>query len=411
MMAKEWKQVCGMDVLKPDKKDKCEIPDAFRADAAKQAKRVHEQIEGYSKTSLVRLSGLAKSLCVKDIFTKNEAERFGLNAFKGLGGSYAMFCILCRELGLDPNMANLDDLKTEKAQERIKNIVFVTATDGNHGKGVSWAGGIFGCKVHVYMPAGSVEVRAEAIRKAGPAEVTITDVNYDKTVELAITESEKNGWYLIQDTAFDGYEEIPSWIIKGYLTMASEITDELESLNVKPTHLFLQAGVGAMAGGVLAYFSDYYGKEKPITVIVEPEEANCIYLSAKTGDGEAHPVLGDPVTIMAGLNCGTPCKSTWPVLRDYAEFYMSCPDFVAAHGMRVYGYPVSGDKKIVSGESGAATMGALSLLCSNENLKDVREAMGLNKDSVIVLINTEGDTDPENYREIVQNGKYPVEFS
>ena len=407
-MTEIGKQLYGMDILMAHSDVKSPIPELFRVLATQEAKRVHCQIEGYKKTPLVRLQGLADSLGVKDIFVKNESERFGLNAFKGLGGSYAMFCILCDKLGLNPMEANLSDLKTESAQAEIRKMVFVTATDGNHGRGVAWAGGIFGCQVHVYMPAGSVEVRAEAIRQVGPAEVTITDVNYDQTVEFAMEQSKKNGWYLIQDTAWDDYEQIPAWIVQGYLTMASEITEDLAALNVEPTHLFLQAGVGAMAGGVLAYFVDYYGEKKPITVIVEPMEANCVYLSAQFGDGEPHQVEGDPVTIMAGLNCGTPCKITWPILRDYADFYVSCPDYVAAHGMRMYAAQLHGDGNVVSGESGAATAGAMGLILSKEELRKVRESMGLNQDSVILLINTEGDTDPVNYAEIVCNGKYPL---
>lgn len=407
-MAQCWEGLYGLDIQAADPGQKSRIPELFRVSAAQQAKQFHCRMEGYSKTPLIRLKGLARSLGVKDIFVKNESERFGLNAFKGLGGSYAMFRVLCRKLGLDPRGASLSDLKTETAQAEIQKTVFVTATDGNHGRGVSWAGGIFGCQVHVYMPAGSVEVRAEAIRKVGPAEVTITDMNYDRTVRFAMEQSEKNGWHLIQDTAWDGYEEIPSWIVQGYLTMASEITEELEALKVEPTHLFLQAGVGAMAGGVLGYFADYYGDRKPVAVIVEPTEANCVYRSAQIGDGEPHSVDGDPVTIMAGLNCGTPCKVTWPILRDYAQFYLSCPDYVAAHGMRTYAAPLPGDDRIVSGESGAATLGAASLILSREELRDVRERMGFDQDSVILLINTEGDTDPENYAEVVRNGKYPL---
>lgn len=403
-----WNQLYGMDILTANFNQKCDIPESFRVPAAAEAKRFHCQLEGYDKTPLVCLKGLANILGVKDIFVKNEAERFGLNAFKGLGGSYAMFCILCHKLGLDPKTANVSDLKTKSAQAEIEKMVFVTATDGNHGRGVSWAGGIFGCHVHVYMPAGSAEVRAEAIRMVGPAKVTITDMNYDETVQYAMEQSKKNGWYLIQDTSWEDYEKIPTWIVQGYLTMASEITEELTALHIKPTHLFLQAGVGAMAGGVLGYFADYYGEKKPITIIIEPNEANCVYLSAQIADGEPHQVQGDPVTIMAGLNCGTPCKVTWPILRDYADYYMSCPDYVAAYGMRTYAAQLHGDKKIISGESGAATIGALSLIMSNKELQDVRGHMGLNKDSVIVLINTEGDTDPDNYFDIVQKGKYPL---
>ena len=154
-----------------------------------------------------------------------------------------------------------------------------------------------------------------------------------------------------------------------------------------------------MAGGVLAYFALRYGKDKPLCAVVEPKEANCIFRSALAADGNPRSVDGDPQTIMAGLNCGTPCSVTWEILRDYAEFYISCEDFVAAEGMRLYA-----DNGIISGESGAATLGALEYILSRSNL---RKELHLNEKSVIVLVNTEGNTDPENYEAIVHGGKYP----
>lgn len=388
-----------MEILASESKVKCEIPPLLGKDGAKEALRFHKMLSAYNKTPLVSLGSLAKKLGVKDILVKDESKRFGLNSFKGLGGSYAMFCILCRELGLDPEKADIGDLLTPSAREKIKNTVFVTATDGNHGRGVAWAGSLFGCKVLVYMPAGSAEVRAEAIRKFG-AEVTITELNYDNAVLLAKAQSEKYGWHLIQDTSHEGYEEIPSLIVQGYLTLAEETAEELDASGILPTHLFLQAGVGAMAGGVLAYFALHYGKDKPLCAIVEPKEANCIYLSALAADGNPRSVEGDPQTIMAGLNCGTPCSVTWPVLRDYAEFYISCEDFVAAGGMRLYA-----DNGIISGESGAATLGALEYILLRSNL---RKELHLNENSVIVLVNTEGNTDPENYEAIVHGGKFSL---
>lgn len=407
-MFKEWKQIYGMDVIAANSEKRSRIPQAFSRESAAEARAFHGWIDGYRETPLVDLPALAKTLGVKGIYVKDESKRFSLNAFKGLGGSYAMFRILCGRLGLDPAVATLAELLSEENREEISKAVFVTATDGNHGRGVSWAGGIFGCQVHVYMPAGSVEARAEAIRRAGPTNVTITDQNYDGTVRLAAEQSREHGWYLIQDTAWDGYEQIPAWIIQGYLTMASEAVEQLRALHTAPTHVFLQAGVGAMAGGVLGYLADYFGADKPMAVIVEPEAANCIFRSAKANDGVAHTVEGSPMTIMAGLNCQTPCKITWPVLRDYAEFYLSCPDYAAAHGMRVYAAAVGEDQVVVSGESGAATMGALSLLLSREELRDVRNEMGLTEDSVVLLFNTEGDTDPEGYRSVVAEGTYPI---
>ena len=407
-MQQEWEQVMQTDILKASSSSQAKVPEEFSFEAAEAARNFHRGIQGYVETPLVALDGLARTLGVKGISVKDEAKRFSLHAFKGLGGSYAMFRILCEILNLDPEKTQLSDLLRGEAKEKIREITFVTATDGNHGRGVSWAAGLFGCKAYVFMPAGSAKARAEAIRDAGPARVTITNMNYDDTVNYALEQSEKNGWYLIQDTAWDGYEKIPAWIIQGYLTMALEITEQLEAKGQTPTHVFLQAGVGAMAGGVLGFLAEKYVSRKPVVTIVEPEAANCIYRSAKAGDGKAHSVEGMPETIMAGLNCGTPCAITWPVLRDYAEYYMSCPDFAAAHGMRVYAEPVGEDKRIISGESGASTMGAMCLLMQNKAFDLVRKDMGLDEDSVILLINTEGDTDPEGWKRIVKDGQYPL---
>lgn len=404
----ECGRVMQVDWLEMHSSQRAAIPEQFTEKAAEAAKRFHQSVEGYERTPLVSLRELAAKWGVRGIYVKDESKRFSLDAFKGLGGSYAMFRILCEKLHLVPEKTGFKDLLAGENQERIRQVTFVTATDGNHGRGVSWASGIFGCKVHVYMPSGSEEVRAEAIRKAGPAEVKITDMNYDDTVKYASEQSEKYGWHLIQDTAWEGYEQIPLWIIQGYLTMASEAADQLREEGAVPTHVFLQAGVGAMAGGVLGYLAQVYGEGKPLAAIIEPEAANCIYTSAKAGDGNAHSVEGMPETIMAGLNCGTPCMVTWPVLRDYAEYYLSCPDFTAANGMRVYADPVGTDPRIVSGESGAATMGVLSLLLGREEFAEIKRKMKLDQDSVILLINTEGDTNPEGYKKVVEQGAYPL---
>lgn len=382
--------------LKDDGGNSC-----FDYNEALTAKKFHESLENYQKTPLVYLDGLAKKLQISDIMVKDESKRFSLNAFKGLGGSYAMFRIICEVLGLDYRTAQLKDLLQDSFKATLQAIEFVTATDGNHGKGVSWAAGIFGCKAHVYMPNGLQEVRAEAIRNAGPAYVEITQFNYDDTVRFAQTQSEANGWYLIQDTAWEGYEEVPTWIIQGYLTMILETVEELETKQIKPTHVFLQAGVGAMAGGVVGFLANYYKEDKPIIVIVEPQVADCIYRSKLIDDGAMHTIEGSPFTIMAGLNCGTPCKVTWGELSKLPKFYVSCADSVAACGMRTYHQPVAGDSQIISGESGAVTMGLVKTILADEQYKSLKESMKLNSESQILLINTEGDTDPENYEAII----------
>jgi len=372
------------------------------------ARRIHQELPVYQVTPLVRLDEMAKRLGVKAMFVKDESKRFGLNAFKGLGGVYALTRVICQALGLNIDKTGFSDLKKLELQ---KNMVFVTATDGNHGKGVAWAAGQLGCEAHVYMPAGSSKLRAQAIRDAGKAEVVITEMGYDDTVRYAAAMAKENGWYLIQDTSWEGYEEIPRWIVQGYTTMAEEAYQQMEEQQIKPTHVFLQAGVGAMAGGVLGYLTNRYEKERPLFGIVEPEAIACIYQSALANDGAPHAAEDQAPTIMAGLNCGEPCGVTWPVLRDFADWYFKCPDYVAAYGMRLLAAPEGEDKRVVSGESGAVTVGLANVLAQEPECKQLRELLGLNKDSVILCFSTEGDTDPEAYREIVYKGKeaWPAE--
>ncbi|MBQ7605451.1 MAG: diaminopropionate ammonia-lyase [Firmicutes bacterium] len=368
----------------------------FSAFAAEQARRFHKTIPGYRETSLVSLSCAAGEYGIDSIFVKDESQRFGLKAFKGLGGSYAMFRILCERLGLDPGAADYDTFREAEVRRRCSGVEFVTATDGNHGKGVSWAAKLFGCKAHVYMPKGSVEARRRAIEEAGSAVAEITELNYDMTVEYAALAAERNGWELIQDTAWEGYEKCPRWIIDGYLTLAAEAAEQMGEK--KPTHIFLQAGVGAMAGGIEAYFMNKYREEPPLVAIAEPTDVACIYKSVLAGDGKAHSIEGNPQTIMAGLNCGTPCAAVWPILRDCSAYFCACEDSVTEEGMRAYARPLGSDKAIVSGESGAVTYGLLLEILKSDSL---REQFKIDEKSVILLINTEGDTDPVNYRKVL----------
>ena len=368
----------------------------FTESDAQNAVRFHKSIPGYCETPLVSLQCVAAQHQIKSILVKDESFRFGLKAFKGLGGSYSMFRILCEKLGLDECSSDYSTFLREDIRSACENIVFVTATDGNHGKGVSWAAKLFGCKAHVFMPKGTVEARRRAIEEAGNATAEITELNYDRSVEYAASLAEQNGWILIQDTSWEGYETIPRWIVEGYLTMAEEIKDSMNG--EVPTHIFLQAGVGAMAGGVESFFMDACGKEKPMITIVEPTEAACIYQSVLRGDGRAHSIEGNPETIMAGLNCGTPCGVVWPVLRDYSTRFCACEDTVTKLGMRAYAKPVGSDPALVSGESGAVTYGLLLSVLRSDVL---RRQFRINRDSVILLISTEGDTDPDDYRRVV----------
>lgn len=383
-------------------------PTGLRDADAEEVLRFHRGLPGYRPTRLYALPGLARALRVGGIHVKDESTRFGLKAFKGLGGSYAVFRILCERLDVDPRETDFAYFQKESVRQRVAGLCFVTATDGNHGKGLAWAAGLFGCRACVYMPGGSSLERAEAIRAAGPATVEILAGSYDDAVAHAKRMSEQQGWILTQDTSWEGYETIPSWIVRGYLSMAREAALEMDAQGLTPTHVFLQAGVGAMAGSVCGFLMNHYAERPPAVCVVEPEAAACVFLSAQQADGQAHVVGGAPQTIMAGLNCGTPCGITWPVLRDHARGYFSCPDYVAAHGMRRYASPCGDDPAIVSGESGAAPLGLLCLLCEDERMEPARKALGIGPDSVILLINTEGDTDEATYRDIVQKGAYPL---
>ena len=369
----------------------------FTAQVAEQTRQFHQQIEAYQPTPLISLAQLAARLGVKAILVKDESHRFGLNAFKVLGGSYALGQQLAEHLGVD--ITDID-MKTVAAK-LSEPLVFATATAGNHGTGVAWAAREMGQKAVVYMPKGSSQASVDRIRNVG-AECIVTDCNYDDTVRIANQTAAENSWMLVQDTAWEGYEKIPTWISQGYMTMAVEAQEQAVEMGLNPTHLMLQAGVGAMAGGILGYFADKLGAANFNTIIAEPSKADCIYRSGEKGEMVA--VTGSLNSIMAGLACGEPNPITWPILKQCSSFFASVDDQVTATGMRVLGNPLNGDTKIISGESGALTLGLLYMLASHEEFAQQKELLGLNQDSVVMLFSTEGDTNPIRYRQIVWEG-------
>lgn len=372
----------------------------------KKARDFHQSFPQFTKTPLVNLDNLAKHLGVAGVYVKDESYRFGLNAFKVLGGSFSMGKYLAKRLGKDISEVSYEKLTSEEARKKLGDITFITATDGNHGRGVAWTATQLNQKSIVYMPKGSSLTRLENIRKEG-AKASITEFNYDDAVRLAASQAKENGWVMVQDTAWEGYEEIPTWIMQGYGTMASEALEQLRELNVeKPTHIFVQAGVGSLAGAVQGYFASVFKDECPTTVIVEADEADCLYRSAVAGDEKPRAVTGDMPTIMAGLACGEANTIGWEVLRSYSSTFVSCPDWVSANGMRMLGNPIKEDRKIISGESGAVTSGLLNAIMTNDDMEELREQLKLDANSRVLLFSTEGDTDPDKYRKIVWNGEY-----
>jgi diaminopropionate ammonia-lyase len=338
----------------PSRDGSTSVLENFSLKEAEKALNYHKSFPEYKETPLVELKELAANLGIAKFYVKDESYRFGVNTFKVLGGSYCIGRYIAKRSGTDIVKMPFPILSSDAVKRELGPVTYVTATDGNHGRGIAWTARKLGQKSVVYMPKGTAIERLNNIRMLG-ADVSITEFNYDDTVRYAREMAVKNGWVLVQDTSWDGYEEIPTWIMQGYLTMGMEIVQQLG--NTVPTHIFLQAGVGAMSGAMTGFFSNYYKDSSLVITIVEPNKADCIYQTAEANDGKLHCVKGPMNTIMAGLACGVPCGIGWNCLRPYVQNYVSMPDYVAAKGLRVLGDPISPDPRVISGESGAAGVG------------------------------------------------------
>jgi len=371
-----------------------------------KAHRFHSSFPQYTETPLADLSNMAEYLGIGGIYVKDESYRFGLNAFKVLGGSYALGRYIAGKLGKDIADIDYQTLVSDETKEQLGDITFYTATDGNHGRGVAWAAHHLRQKSVVLMPVGSSQTRLANIRKEG-ADASITDLNYDNAVRLAnkMAGEDPQG-VMVQDTAWPGYEEIPGWIMQGYGTMSYEAHRQLLAAGVKrPTHIFVQAGVGSLAGSVTGYFANLYPDNPPVVSVVEASAANCLYISCFAE--RLVQVRGNLATIMAGLACGEGNTISWEILKNYGKFFVSCPDWVAARGMRVLAVPLKGDDPVISGESGAVTMGLLFSIFRDREYETFRQFLGLDGDSVVLLFSTEGNTDPERFRAAVWDGEFP----
>jgi diaminopropionate ammonia-lyase len=368
---------------------------------ARRVRNFHRSLPGYSPSPLVVLETLAADLGVSNVWVKDESKRFGLNAFKVLGAGYAVVSVVAESIGLDAADLSPATINDPTVRSRVERITVCTATDGNHGRALAWAAQRLGCKAVVYMPRGTAGARVRAVASHG-AEVSVLDCAYDDAVRRAAADSVANGWLLIQDTAWPGYEEVPRRVMQGYLTILDETMEQLHGQI--PTHVLVQAGVGSLAATIQAQLFELLGNGRPVLGVVEPTEAACCYGSIAAGARGPISLPGDRPTIMAGLACGTPSTIAWNILHDYADAFVVCSDKVAETGMRVLAKPRPGDPALVSGESGAVTAGLLvSILspASQATFADAIEALMLDVDSRILLLSTEGDTDPISYNRIV----------
>lgn len=384
------------------------VSDVLPPDLPRKIRSFHRNIPAYRMSPLKSLPNLASRLGLGGIWVKDESARLDLSSFKVLGGSYAMYQLIKKRLGMENEDIAFSDLTGGKLRKKLGNLIFAAATDGNHGRGVAWSATQMGFKSIIYVHKHTSRARIRSIEKNG-AKVVVVDGNYDDAVRKVYQDAQANGWEVVSDTSWEGYDDIPKWVMQGYSTMLSETQEQLAGQGLsKPTHLFVQAGVGSLAAAAIGYYYNLFGGQRPQSVVVEPTKAACLYQSALVNDGQTHSVGGDLDTIMAGLACGDPNPIAWQILHYCADYFAICPDYVAAKGMRVYGVPLYQDPFIVSGESGAVTLGALMYIMEYDGAEALRKELKLGTDSQVLLINTEGNTSPNDFRNVVWEGGIPV---
>ena len=326
--------------------------------------------KGYSPTPLVELNKLSKELNLNKIFYKDESKRFDLKSFKALGGAYAV----------------------EIVTKGNKDIVVATATAGNHGRSVAWGAKRLGLKCKIFISEYVTDARGKVMSDLG-ADVIKVKGNYESSLIECIKQSTKNNWQIIQDVAWKEYITVPKYTMAGYAVMMKEIVDQLD--HNKISHIILQAGVGGMAGAMIAGVARYL-KNIPITVVVEPDSAACVLESIRTGKIEKIDIIRE--SLMGGMSCGEVSLVPWEILKNSVKYCISLPDDDIAKTMKLLGNANFSDEKIIAGEN--STPGVISLISSCENEK-IKEKMQLNKNSNVLLIGCEGDTDKEMYQKLI----------
>ncbi len=352
------------------------------------AHREITQWHGYAPTALHTLPALASALGVQDLFYKDEGTRFGLGSFKALGGAYAALKILQRELSSTLNRTvAMSEIRDGTLASQASAITLVSATDGNHGRSLAWGANNFGARCRIYIHREVSVSRANAIAELG-AEVIRVDGDYDKSVQQARREADENGWFAVSDTSWEGYTQPPTDVMAGYGVMIDEVAEQMPQA---PTHLFIQGGVGGLAAAASARMRHHYGPAFQI-VVVEPELAACLLASARHSCPTTVPVHEE--TLMAGLSCGEPSALAWEILKHEASDYLAIPESLVAPTMKLLGNPDKSDPPIVAGESAVCGLAGMIAACHQPTLGT---ALNLDADSSVLVIGSEGATDPEIY--------------
>ncbi|MCP5083380.1 MAG: diaminopropionate ammonia-lyase [Alphaproteobacteria bacterium] len=370
--------------------------DLITAERFEAARQEITTWSGYAPTPLVELSALASRLSVASIIYKDEGPRFGLGSFKALGGAYAVLKVLHHEIEKAAGHAvPMADACNGKYADIAGQTTVISATDGNHGRSVAWGAQRFGMPCRIYIHAEVSEERAIAMRALG-ANVTRIDGDYDASVALTRKEGEENGWFIVSDTSWSGYTETPSEVMAGYGVMTHEINQEL---NRAPTHVFLQGGVGGLAASVTAALKQHWGDDSSRVVVVEPELAPCLLMSAKAG--EATVAVIEEETLMAGLSCGAPSKLAWAILEQEASDFLTIPEGVVGPAVRLMARPLEGDQPLDTGESAIA--GLAGFICAAMQ-EELRKKIGLDENSRVLLIGSEGVTDRSLFDKLMAAG-------
>ena len=346
--------------------------------------------EGYSPTPVEDLGSLAGCLGVAAVSYKHEGPRFGLRSFKALGAPFAAACVMQAELERRlGHPVSLQDVRACAFPEAAAQITLASATDGNHGRALAWGAARFGAACKIYIHAEVSAGREQAMRDLG-ADVIRVDGDYDYSVRVTREDAEANGWFVVSDTSWPGYTEPPRDVMAGYGVLIREAASQLDRV---PTHIFIQGGVGGLAAGVAAAAVQAWRMSPPRIVVVEPDRAACLYASAAAGTATTVPI--EEETIMAGLSCGEPSGLAWQVLEQAADDFITIPDAIVAPTVRMLAL---GDPKIEAGES--AVCGLAGLICAASR-PSLRDALKLEAGSRILLIGSEGVTDPAIFARIM----------
>ena len=350
--------------------DKDQILRSISKDDIDDAYNSISKWEGYAPTPLISLNKLSKELSLKNIFYKDEDKRFDLKSFKALGGAYAV----------------------EKVTKGNKDIVVATATAGNHGRSVSWGARRLGLKCKIFISEYVSEARGQAMADLG-ADVIKVKGNYEKSLIECIKQSTENNWQIVQDVAWKDYMLVPKYTMAGYSVMMREIIDQIN--NEKITHIILQAGVGGMAGAMVAGIARYLDNV-PTTIVVEPDSAACVLESIRTGKIEKIDIKRE--SLMGGMSCGEVSLVPWEILKHSVKHCISLPDDDIGKTMKLLGNSSFSDQQIIAGENSAPGVIGLIASCEDQNIK---EKLKLDQNSNVLIIGCEGDTDKEMYQKLI----------